>query len=165
MGSIISKIADEIKLHGSFEAWRAWEEVQERRRKIPGLCIPSPPPAPPPKFQKGGVMSQSESIMPITMKIHELKTWPAPFKAVWEELKPFEIRLNDRDFEVGDLLRLREWDPGTEEFSGRNVWRKVTYILSGTMFGIQEGFVIMAMKPANVPAFYHFKSDNQHANS
>lgn len=47
------------------------------------------------------------------MKVHHLKTWPQFFTAVEANLKPFEIRRNDRPekFEVGDHLALEEFIP------------------------------------------------------
>ena len=41
---------------------------------------------------------------------HELKTYPKYFQETIEGNKPFEIRKNDRNFQVGDVLILKEWD-------------------------------------------------------
>lgn len=41
---------------------------------------------------------------------HELKTWKKYFAALWEGTKNFELRKDDRNFENGDLLTLKEYD-------------------------------------------------------
>lgn len=45
------------------------------------------------------------------MKTHELKIWPQFFEAVKSGVKTFELRVNDREFQTGDMVRLVEWDP------------------------------------------------------
>ena len=60
---------------------------------------------------------------------HELKTWPRFFKDVEMGLKTFEIRKDDRGFEVDDYLNLREWDPGAGTYTGKKLRVRVTYIV------------------------------------
>lgn len=45
------------------------------------------------------------------MTTHELKTFPPYFAAVAEGRKTFEVRWNDRAYQAGDMVVLREWDP------------------------------------------------------
>ncbi len=61
--------------------------------------------------------------------------------------KTFEFRKNDRDYQVGDRLWLREYDPAIEDYTGPAMWRTVTYILHGGKFGLPQGFVVMAVVP------------------
>lgn len=82
--------------------------------------------------------------------IHDLKTWPEYFEAVASGAKPFEVRKDDRDFSVGDILHLLEYVPEEARFTGRHLQRAVTYRLAGPQFGIQEGFVVLGLGP--VPA-------------
>lgn len=42
---------------------------------------------------------------------HKLKIHPPFFASVKRGDKPFEIRKNDRNFKVGDVLELEEWIP------------------------------------------------------
>jgi ASC-1-like (ASCH) protein len=77
--------------------------------------------------------------------VHELKLDPQYFDAIDSNRKTFEIRLNDRDYKIGDTLRLNEWDEQTG-YSGRWLKREVTYILRGGLLGLGEGFVIMSIQ-------------------
>jgi hypothetical protein len=76
---------------------------------------------------------------------HKLKTWPEYYEAIIADVKLFELRVNDRDFQVGDYLDLQEWDPKTCEYTGRSTLRHVLYILRGPEFGIAEGYVAMSI--------------------
>jgi hypothetical protein len=81
------------------------------------------------------------------MAEHELKTWSKYFAAVLSGEKPFELRRGDRPFAVGDTLRLREWDPDREDYTGREVCRVVSYVLRGEYwFGLLDGFVILGLE-------------------
>lgn len=42
---------------------------------------------------------------------HELKIWPQYYCRVADGSKTFEVRDNDRGFQSGDTVVLKEWDP------------------------------------------------------
>lgn len=73
--------------------------------------------------------------------IHKLKIRPEYFKAVSAGEKKFEIRKNDRDFNVGDFLVLREY---TNECTGRQAIFKITYILADPEF-LKPGYVALSI--------------------
>jgi ribosomal protein S17 len=62
------------------------------------------------------------------MKI-EKKVWPEYFQKINNREKTFELRLNDFKCKPGDTLILKEWDPNTEKYSGRELIKNVTYVL------------------------------------
>ena len=64
--------------------------------------------------------------------VHELKCWPEYYDAVERGDKPFEIRKWDRPYQVGDTLLLQEYDPEKQDYTGRQIKRKVTYLLDMT---------------------------------
>lgn len=86
------------------------------------------------------------------MKTHELKTDPEVFEAVWKGLKLFEIRFNDRSFKVGDTLHLRETKYSAADmkhghvliYTGREMYRIVRYAIYGPIYGLMDGWVILA---------------------
>jgi hypothetical protein len=80
-------------------------------------------------------------------QMHPLKTWPNFFVAILNGTKAFELRRNDRGFECGDTLRLQEWNPETGEYTGREVLKHVTAILTKHE-GLADGFVLMSLVPA-----------------
>lgn len=80
------------------------------------------------------------------MREHFLKTWLEPFAASWAELKPYEVRKNDRDYRVGDRLHLREFDPLTNVFTGRVVVADVTYITPGGVFGLPADLCVLGLR-------------------
>ncbi|MFH6944588.1 DUF3850 domain-containing protein [Flavobacterium sp. FlaQc-50] len=79
------------------------------------------------------------------VKIHELKTWQKYFVDIFCGLKNFELRKNDRDFKVGDEVLLKEYDAFKREYTGRILHRRIDYILHGGQFGLEEGYVILAL--------------------
>lgn len=77
--------------------------------------------------------------------IHELKIWKEYFEEVFMGRKTFEVRKNDRNFQKGDILILKEWDNEKQEYTGRQMARGISYILNGGQFGVENGFVVMAL--------------------
>jgi hypothetical protein len=62
---------------------------------------------------------------------HELKVWPEFFEPLIEGRKTAEYRKDDRGFHLGDTLWLREWEPSTEAYTGREACAVVTHITGG----------------------------------
>lgn len=78
------------------------------------------------------------------MRVHELKTIQPFFDDVARGIKTFEIRLNDRGFQAGDILLLREWDEDADKFGQRIVVRTVAYVLQDERF-LQPGYCCMGL--------------------
>lgn len=55
------------------------------------------------------------------MKSHYLKTVQPFFSEVENGNKTFEVRKNDRDFQVGDEVYLQEYDAETKKYSGKEI--------------------------------------------
>lgn len=79
-----------------------------------------------------------------TTKSHDLKTWPRFFSAIESGHKPFEIRKNDRNFEPGDTLVLREWDPETEHYTGKVLVRRISYMID-EWIGLVPGYCVLGL--------------------
>lgn len=62
------------------------------------------------------------------MRTHELKIWPRYFDDVLSGAKRYEVRINDRDYKVGDRLVLLEWEPRTRLPTGRTCEAGIVHI-------------------------------------
>jgi hypothetical protein len=88
---------------------------------------------------------------PTALAVHELKIWPEYFASVISGEKTYELRRNDRNFAVGDHLRLLEFDPKSEAYSGRSALAKVLSVavpnhLGGNVFdALDDGYCIMSI--------------------
>lgn len=100
--------------------------------------------------RKDDSMTDDEAAAARTPSTHQIKLWPEFYEAVMDGRKTFEIRRDDRDggFHVGDYLILREWDPADAKrgYTGKQTSRRVSYVLSGGQFGVEEGFVVMGLE-------------------
>ena len=109
--------------------------------------------------------------------VHVLKTWPVPFSAVWSGAKRAEARRDDRGFEPGDILALREYTPPSPclcsahapeniypnrlsrldpldicrvhggKYTGRKMDAIITHALRDSHYGIAAGYVMLSILP------------------
>lgn len=56
------------------------------------------------------------------------KTWPAYFQLVLDGKKTYELRVADFECKEGDILVLREWDPVTKKYTGRELEKTVGFV-------------------------------------
>lgn len=83
---------------------------------------------------------------------HELKCTQDYFWAVDCRAKPFEVRRDDRSFQKGDKLILKEVRRSTSgdvlsgKLTGNEIERKITYVLTGGQFGIEPGYVVLGLR-------------------
>lgn len=76
---------------------------------------------------------------------HYLKTETEYYQAIEKGLKTFELRKNDRNYQVGDMVYLKE--TVNSEFTGRELPPKeILYILYGGEYGLSEDYCIMNFK-------------------
>lgn len=87
------------------------------------------------------------------MKI-EKKVQTPYFEAILKGDKNFEVRLNDFECKEGDVLVLREWDPEKNDYTGRTLEKKVTYIVKTRDLPFwskeeieEKGYQIIGFKP------------------
>jgi len=83
----------------------------------------------------------------------ELKSWPEFFEPLIAGKKTFDLRRNDRDFNVGDRLRFLEWNPDTKEYTGRECERNIVYMIYGLgpgciepLRGLMLHYVILGLR-------------------
>jgi len=85
---------------------------------------------------------------------HELKTDPEVFQALIDGTKTYELRKDDRNYQVGDTLTLKETTyTGAEiaegkplEYTGRTCGRVISHVLRGPIYGLSEGWVILSCR-------------------
>lgn len=78
--------------------------------------------------------------------IHKLKLTNPYFQDVWDKKKLFEVRKNDRGFQLKDILYLKEYDPVLKIYLPRTIIVQITYILDDLKYCV-EGYVILGIHP------------------
>lgn len=79
-------------------------------------------------------------------KTHVVKCWPQPFRSIKDGIKLMEIRRNDRDYAVGDIITLVEYYP-SGKYTGEEFDVEVMHIVKDTDFpvGIKPGYCVMSV--------------------
>ncbi len=82
------------------------------------------------------------------MATHQLKVWSEYMDDLLNGSKTFELRFNDRNFQVGDFLLLMEYDKENQQYLGRELSVKITYVLDNSVFdALKEGYLILGIQP------------------
>jgi hypothetical protein len=89
------------------------------------------------------------------MKLHKLKLETKYYQDVISGKKTFEIRKNDRNFQIGDYVEFTEVvyanDPLEIETGRVSDQYMITYIFDGgqgVQFGLSNGFCVLQIKEA-----------------
>jgi hypothetical protein len=133
----------------SLPMWKLYQIVRDR---IEYMCVNKGSIDPDAVCQNVGVeVEKAMGIYPNVEKLaptgHLLKTHPEYWDAIASGDKTFELRKDDRGFKVGDQLALIRFDPVKKKMDESKIlFRTVSYILRGRLFGLEEGFVIMGIK-------------------
>lgn len=77
---------------------------------------------------------------------HEIKIHPEYYKARMAGKKDWEYRLDDRGFCTGDTVILKEWDPETKEYTGKQDVGKITYLHNLYEQELEDRYVIFTLK-------------------
>ncbi|WP_167630626.1 DUF3850 domain-containing protein [Listeria valentina] len=78
-------------------------------------------------------------------KTHKLKILPQFFKEARSGNKYFEIRKNDRDYQVDDYIVLNEYNG--KNYTGKKIAGKITFI---TDFEQKDGYVVFGWMPVGL---------------
>lgn len=60
---------------------------------------------------------------------HEKKVWMEWFQKILDGQKHYELRLADWECQPGDELVLKEWNPETKAYTGRELIKKVNRVI------------------------------------
>ncbi len=79
-------------------------------------------------------------------QLHTLKTLPQYFDAVKAGIKTAELRVNDRNYRVGDILCLQKYTEQRGYADVEPVIAIVTHIVTDEFNGLAAGFVMLSFK-------------------
>ncbi|QYC51754.1 putative activating signal cointegrator protein [Proteus phage vB_PmiS_PM-CJR] len=61
-------------------------------------------------------------------KMHRIKIYPLYFRQVCSGMKKAELRINDRNYQIGELVIMKEYDPDTKSYTGNFVTVEITMV-------------------------------------
>ncbi|WGY01802.1 DUF3850 domain-containing protein [Nocardioides sp. QY071] len=85
-------------------------------------------------------------------RVHQIKSWSKFFRPIVAGERSHELRRNDRDYQVGDILILREYDPEAGDYTGSACEAVVTSMTSQERpcavsdEGLNAGFCILSIR-------------------
>jgi hypothetical protein len=88
------------------------------------------------------------------MTTYNVKSWVPFFQAFKTGAKKHDMRdLKDRNYKVGDILNLQEYDPFTGTYTGDEMLMKITYITSRetpcafSSAALDSNYCILSLEP------------------
>jgi len=143
----VDRIADKITA--------AVQELRDLKVEAEVLIVNEAPPPAGDYFLRPGWRDDGVTHM-TTPTTHELKSWPECFEALNSGTRTFDLRKNDRNYQVGDILVLKEFEPDNSTFSGRWCRRKIVHMLKGagdgcieSLKGLAVNYVILGLEPTD----------------
>lgn len=79
------------------------------------------------------------------MKIIEVKSQRPHFNDRADGIKKAEIRIDDRDYQVGDILVERAYNAENDHYSNEYIISEITHILRDFV-GLQQGYALLSLK-------------------
>jgi hypothetical protein len=87
------------------------------------------------------------------MTTHYVKSWTHLFAAFMSGVKTHDMRIMDRNYQVGDILVFQEYDKQNESYTGREARAVITYITSRdhvpcafSPSALKEGYGILSIR-------------------
>jgi len=81
----------------------------------------------------------------VTHKVHYLRIWRKYFELLLSREKEFELRRDNRGYKEGDRVVFYEFQPETDEDTGRKAYAKIGYVLRDAE-GLADGYCMFQVK-------------------
>lgn len=77
------------------------------------------------------------------MSTHDIKILPRYFEDVLKHIKTFELRKDDQNYQVGDIVNLHEFDG--QNYTGQIATVQISYVLRSVHeYGLRDGYCIFS---------------------